>query len=95
MSEPQVHTEDVKRILHRHGVRGDGDDGESVDVIADKARTSTRTVYRVLQVKTVTIRLDLADRLVMAAGGHLSECRLVWKDRKREPQQQARRDLAA
>lgn len=83
MTEPQVMTEDVQRMLHACGVFGNGKDGESVEVIAQKARTSTRTVYRVLQVKTETIKLDLADRLVMAAGGHLSECRLVWKDRSR------------
>lgn len=82
MSEPLVLTEDVRRVLMRYGIRGDGD-GESVEVIAEQANTSTRTVYRVLQNKTETLRLDLADRLVMAAGGHLSECRLVWKDRAR------------
>lgn len=76
--EPRVVTEDVQAILRRR-IRPGEDDGEaSVLAVADKARVSTRTVYRVLQGDKDTIGLDLADRLVLAAGSHLSHCRLSW-----------------
>lgn len=78
--EPRVPTEDVQKILRRL-VRPDEDDsGDSVATIAEKADTSTRTVYRVLAGTTKTLSLDLADRLCIAAGAHLSECRLQWPD---------------
>lgn len=80
--EPRVLTEDVARALRRI-VRPDDDDaGESVALIAEKADTSTRTVYRVLSISTETLNLDLADRLVLAANSHLAlaGCRLKWPD---------------
>lgn len=50
-------------------------------LIAERAQTSTRTVYRVLAGSTETISLDLADRLVLAADQHLATtCRLRWPD---------------
>ncbi len=80
--EPKVLTEDVRAILKRVIRPGDEDEGNgAVNVIAEKADTSTRTVYRVLSEKhTIAISLDLADRLVLAAGSHLVHCRLVWPD---------------
>lgn len=53
--------------------------------IAERAETSTRTVYRVLNPKPhpdgrpVTLKLDLADRLVCASGRTLAEigCRVI------------------
>lgn len=79
--EPKVLTEDVALLLRRI-VRPDDDDaGESVAMIAEKAHTSTRTVYRVLAPDpTPTLSLDLADRLCLAADAHLAACRLVWPD---------------
>lgn len=78
--EPRVLTEDVQTILRRV-VRPDLDDeGDSVAMIAEKANTSTRTVYRVLSRSTESIRLDLADRLVLAADAQLLECRLLMPD---------------
>jgi hypothetical protein len=56
------------------------DEGDSVATIAEKADTSTRTVYRVLAGTTKTLSLDLADRLCLAADAHLAECRLQWPD---------------
>jgi hypothetical protein len=83
--EPRVPTEDVRRVLRRI-VRPDEDDtGDSVATIAEKADTSTRTVYRVLAGNTQTLSLDLADRLCLAAEGHLSECNIVWPDGTRQP----------
>lgn len=78
--EPSVMTIDVQRVLQRV-VRPDLDDaGESVTMLAERARTSARTVYRVLAKTTDKINLDLADRLCLAADAHVSECRLVWTD---------------
>lgn len=79
--EPKVLTSDVALLLRRI-VRPDDDDaGESVALIAEKAHTSTRTVYRVLAPNPApTLSLDLADRLCLAADAHLASCRLVWPD---------------
>lgn len=78
--EPRVVTADVQAILRRV-IRPDAEDeGESVALIAEKASTSTRTVYRVLSRTTESISLDLADRLVLAAESQLFECRLVLPD---------------
>lgn len=68
---------------------GDPDEGEAVTVLAERAGTSTRTVYRVLNPPPGrdglphTISLALADRLVMAAGRMLTEidCRVVVEGR--------------
>lgn len=80
VTEPRVLTQDVQRVLRRI-VRPDLDDaGESVVMIAQRAATSARTVYRVLSCTTDTINLDLADRLCLAADAHLSACRLVLAD---------------
>lgn len=80
--EPRVLTEDVQRILQAVIRPESEDDGISAAVIALKARVSPRTVYRVLAPKDskLTISLDLADRLCLAAGEHLASCRLVWPD---------------
>lgn len=57
----------------------DPDDGEAVQQLAERANTSTRTVYRALSPppwnpdKPHTISLDLADRLTLAAGHNLTE----------------------
>jgi len=83
--EPAVVTEDVRAVL-RQAIRPDSpDEGEAVARMAERADTSTRTVYRVLNPPPArnglphTISLALADRLVMAAGRMLGEidCRVV------------------
>jgi hypothetical protein len=83
--EPTIVTEDVKAILQQAIRPGDPDEGEAVAMLADRAHTSTRTVYRCLNPPEGrnglphTISLALADRLVMAAGRMLEEidCRVV------------------
>lgn len=78
--EPKVLTDDVRTILRRV-IRPDDDDGGSVQMIAERASTSTRTVYRVLSPNhSDAISLDLADRLCLAAGSHVALCRLKWPD---------------
>lgn len=78
--EPRVLTADVAALLTLMVRPDDEDSGASVSLVAEKADTSTRTVYRVLSKSTETINLDLADRLCLAAGGHLATCHLVWPD---------------
>lgn len=78
--EPKVLTADVRRVLRRIIRPDDDDSGASVALIAERAQRSTRTVYRVLQGTTETISLDLADRLCLASGAHLMQCRMRWKD---------------
>lgn len=78
--EPKVLTEDVRAVLRRV-IRPDDDDGGGVAMIAERAETSTRTVYRVLSESHAdAISLDLADRLCLAAGSHVALCRLKWPD---------------
>ena len=81
--EPRVLTEDVQRVLRRV-IRPGEEDGGSVVMIATRAGVSTRTVYRVLNPEPGkdSIGLELADTLVLAAGGHLATdgCRLKWPD---------------
>lgn len=78
--EPRVLTEDVQKILRQRILPGDDANGDSVTQIADHASVSPRTVYRALQADKPTMSLDLADRLVLAAGSHLAlaGCRLAW-----------------
>jgi hypothetical protein len=79
--EPKVVTEDVREILRQVIRPGEDDDGGGVTMIAKRADTSTRTVYRVLSPKHAdAISLDLADRLCLAAGSHVALCRLKWPD---------------
>lgn len=79
--EPKVLTADVREILRQVVRPGEDDDGGGVALIAERADTSTRTVYRVLSENhTEAISLDLADRLCIAAGSHVALCRLKWPD---------------
>lgn len=79
-------TADVREILRQVIRPGEDDDSGSVALIAEKAETSTRTVYRVLSPKhTEAISLDLADRLCLAAGSHVALCRLKWPDGRITP----------
>lgn len=70
----------MQAILQQAIRPDDPDQGEAVAMIAEQAETSTRTVYRVLGLESEALDMGLADRLVMAAGGHLSTCRLVLPD---------------
>lgn len=74
-AEPRAITADVQAVLRRIIRPGDDEGGEAVAQIAARAGVSTRTVYRVLNPSESkpTISLDLADRLCVAAGVHLSQ----------------------
>ena len=86
-SEPRVVTETVRKVLERALSQFDADEGESVSVLAERAGTSTRTVYRVLGAPAgATLSLDLADRLVVAAGGNITlDCELVFGEGVESP----------
>ncbi len=80
--EPRAITADVQAIL-QDTIRPGQDDGSAVALIAERAGISTRTVYRVLNPDEAkeTIKLDLADRLCVACGVHMSaSVRLKWSD---------------
>lgn len=79
-AEPRVLTEDVRAILIQEIRGSDEEEGDSVALLAEKADTSTRTIYRILGRKTKAVSLDLADKLLIAAGRQLNECRVIWPD---------------
>lgn len=79
-AEPRVLTASVKTVLERGLKQSDADQGDPVALVSERAGVSSRTVYRVLRCATREITLDLADRLVVAAGGHLSECTVILPD---------------
>ena len=86
--EPVVLAEDVSRVLRAAVLPQSAEEGEAVAMLAERADTSARTVYRVLRAAPredgtpAVVSLDLADRLVLAAGRSLAEvgCRLVLSD---------------
>lgn len=74
MSEPRVNGDDVRQLLERHINRYSYmPRGEAVEVLADRAGVSTRTVYRVLQGTRKWLDLDQADRLLIAADSSLQD----------------------
>jgi hypothetical protein len=75
--DPRVVTEDVARLIKKMVRPEDDEAGTSVSLIAEKAETSTRTVYRVISQSSPTLQLDLADRLCIAVNSHLAACSLV------------------
>jgi hypothetical protein len=76
--EPRVVAADVADVL-RERVKPELDGvGESIASIADRSSSPEDTVLRVMQGKWKTISLDLADRLLVACGAHISQCELVW-----------------
>lgn len=82
MPEPLVVAADVRRVLRAVVRPEDPDFGDAVSELAHRAGRSRRTVYRVLGGQSETLSLDLADRLVLAAGRQLSEigCHVVLAD---------------
>lgn len=83
--EPKVCTADVKRALWRairpvEPGKPSPNDGTDVEVLAVRADVSSRTIYRVLDEEepyAELMKLDLADRLMLAADRHLSDARIV------------------
>lgn len=74
MREPKVSGDDVRRVLEGYIDRYDYlPRGEVVEIIADRAGVSTRTVYRVLQGARDWLDLDQADRLLIAADSSVQD----------------------
>ena len=79
--EPRVKAADVVAILDRHlNFATHLQRGEAVEVLAERAGISTRTVYRILEGNRKWLELDQADRLLLAAGSHINEVRLESLD---------------
>lgn len=79
-AEPRVSTDDVSAVLWRAVEPGHDQAGLHASVIAHRAGCSKRTVQRVLY-RTApydkdSMLLDVADRLLLAVGAHLSDVRV-------------------
>jgi len=76
--EPRVVAEDLIRVLNRHHYFAprSGRDGEPLAPLAERAATSTKTLSAILRGKYESVELGLADRLCVALGENLNECRL-------------------
>lgn len=80
MAEPKVRAGCVQAVLRRVGVYaqrpepGVSRDEESAAVLAERAGyASPRSIYRIMAYEPdYMMSLDAADRLLLAAGGHLS-----------------------
>lgn len=74
MREPRVNGEDVRRVLEDYIERYNYmSRGEVVEVLADRANISTRTIYRILQEPRKWLELDQADRLLIAADSSVQD----------------------
>jgi len=78
MSEPKVSGDDVRVILEKYILRYDYmPRGEVVEVIAERAEVSTRTIYRILQGTRASLELDQADRLLIAADSSVTDVEVL------------------
>ena len=73
--EPEVSGADVAALLRRH-VQEDDD----AAVIAEKARCSTRTIWRRLEADTAWLSLKDADDILTAVGETINDCHLRLAD---------------
>lgn len=75
-AEPRVVAEDVAAVVRRYL-----DKYPSVEAarqqMAEEVGCSTETVKRLTRGAWETIDLDLADRMLVVCGGHLSECTVL------------------
>jgi transcriptional regulator with XRE-family HTH domain len=72
--EPRVVADDVRKILDRYLDRAVHlQRGDAVEVLAERAGVSTRTIYRILEGNREWLELDQADRLLIAADAHLTD----------------------
>lgn len=77
--EPLVAAKDVAAALRRAVAASREDEGESVARIAERAGVSPRTINRRVLIRdAAALPLQLADALLVACGGHISECELIW-----------------
>jgi hypothetical protein len=77
-TEPRVVASDVAAALRRAGIRDDiPSAGELRAAVAEGAGVSTETLKRIEDGRTKILDLDRADSILVACGGHISECELV------------------
>jgi hypothetical protein len=76
--EPRVVAEDLITILNRAGYFAprSGREGLPLAPLAEQAGSSVKTLSKLLRKEWKTIDLGLADRLCVAVGAHIGECRL-------------------
>ena len=79
-NEPRVLAADVAAVLRRRIVADDPSRAEVRAAIAAEAGCSAETIKRVMNGHWETLELSRADAILVAAGGHISECSLVWPD---------------
>lgn len=66
----RVRARPIKVVLRR--ATAGGEDADSVAGIAERVQRSPRTITRVMKYDDdKLVQLDLADRLLLAAGGHM------------------------
>lgn len=78
--EIRVMAVDIKQVLLRTRSAAVGKTEEAKNsrkALAEVAGCSSRTVDRIMADERETIELDMADRIVIAAGGGLNECRVL------------------
>lgn len=76
--EPRVVAEDVQWEIERYlNKQSHLPRGEAVEVLAERAGISTRTVYRILEGTRSWLELDQADRILIAADAHIHDVRLI------------------
>lgn len=76
--EPLVNAQDVARAIRNTGIFDEHGE-ETVARIAQRSGITARTIQRVLQREAKPLKLDIADRLLVAAGAHLADCRVIWE----------------
>lgn len=80
-ADPRVLAADIQSVLEEVIRPEDPDHGLSVAQVAERARVSTRTVYRHLTPEKEDMSLELADKLCRACEVRMRDrVRLVWPD---------------
>jgi len=76
--EPKVVADDLIAILNRYGyfAPSSGKEGLPLAPLAEQAKIHPTTLSKLLRHKWKTIDLGLADRLCVALGASVNECRL-------------------
>ena len=77
--EPRIIARDLIKLLNLAGYYAprSGRDSLPLAPLAESASSSTKTLSKLLRGEWYTIDLDLADRICVAVGEHVSECGVV------------------
>ena len=82
-TEPRVVASDLIAILNRAGYYAprSGREGLPLAPLAEQAKSSVKTLSKLLRCEWETIDLGLADRLCVALGANVNECRFDPPDK--------------